>query len=95
MAETIAMFEYKRNNLDSAMDYFNQALEAKKSFQRESTIDVARTVNNLANIHFSLGNLGDAMKLYQEALEIKRQCLGDNSDEVANTLNNIAHVYVN
>lgn len=95
IAETIAMFEYKRHNLGSAMDYFNQALEAKKIYQGESTIDVARTVNNLANIHFSLGNLNDAMELYQEALEIKRQCLGDDSDEVANTLNNIAHVMVN
>lgn len=95
MAETIAMFEYKRSNLQSAMDYFNQALEAKKVYQRESTIDVARTVNNLANIHFSLGNLEDAMELYQQALKIKRHCLGDNSDEVANTLNNVAHVMVN
>ena len=95
MAETIAMFEYKRNNLESAMDYFNQALDSKKSFQGESTIDVARTVNNLANIHFSLGNLDEAMELYQEALKIKKQCLGDDSDEVANTLNNIAHVMVN
>lgn len=94
-AETIAMFEYKRNNLGSAMDYFNQALEAKKSYQGESTIDVARTVNNLANIHFSLGNLDEAMELYQEALKIKKRCLGDESDEVANTLNNIAHVMVN
>jgi tetratricopeptide (TPR) repeat protein len=95
MAETIAMFEYKRNNLGSAMDYFNQALDAKKIYQGESTIDVARTVNNLANIHFSLGNLDEAMDLYQEALEIKKHCLGDESDEVANTLNNIAHVMVN
>lgn len=95
VAETIAMFEYKRNNLDSAMDYFNQALEAKKISQGECTIDVARTVNNLANIHFSLGNLDDAMELYEEALEIKTHCLGDDSDEVANTLNNIAHVMVN
>ena len=95
MAETIAIFEYKRSNLESAMDYFNQALEAKKSYQGETTIDVARTVNNLANIHFSLGNLDNAMRLYQEALEIKRECLGDDSDEVANTLNNIAHVMVN
>ena len=94
VAETIAMFEYKRNNLESAMDYFSQALEAKKVFQGESTIDVARTVNNLANIHFSLGNLDDAMELYQEALDIKTCCLGDDSDEVANTLNNIAHVLV-
>jgi tetratricopeptide (TPR) repeat protein len=94
MAETIAMFEFKRNNLNSALEYFNQALEAKKSFQGESTIDVARTVNNLANIHFSLGNLDDAMKLYQEALEIKKHCLGEDSDDVANTLNNIAHVMV-
>jgi tetratricopeptide (TPR) repeat protein len=95
MAETVAMFEYKRNNLGSAMDYFNQALEAKKIYQGGSTIDVARTVNNLANIHFSLGNLDDAMQLYQEALEIKKHCLGEESDEVANTLNNIAHVMVN
>ena len=56
---------------------------------------MARTVNNLANIHFSLGNLDEAMELYQEALEIKKHCLGDESDEVANTLNNIAHVMVN
>lgn len=95
MAETIAIFEYKRNNLESAMDYFNQALEAKRSYQGEATIDVARTVNNLANIHVSLGQLDDAMELYQQALEIKRQCLGDDSDEVANTLNNIAHVMIN
>ncbi|KAL7521701.1 hypothetical protein ACHAWX_006376 [Stephanocyclus meneghinianus] len=94
MAETIAMFEFKRNNLKSALEYFSQALESKKTFQGESTIDVARTVNNLANIHFSLGNLEDAMKLYHEALEIKRHCLGEDSDEVANTLNNIAHVMV-
>lgn len=94
MAETIAMFEFKRNNLISALGYFNQALGAKKSVQGESTIDVARTVNNLANIHFSLGNLNDAMDLYQEALEIKKHCLGEVSDDVANTLNNIAHVMV-
>lgn len=94
MAETIAMFEFKRNNLDSALEYFNQALKAKKSVQGESTIDVARTVNNIANIHFSIGNLADAMRLYQEALEIKRHCLGEDSDDVANTLNNIAHVMV-
>ncbi len=94
MAETIAMFEFKRTNLNSALEYFNQALNAKKSYQGDSTIDVARTVNNLANIHFSLGNLDDAMKLYQDALEIKRLCLGNDSDEVANTLNNIAHVMV-
>ena len=94
MAETIAMFEFKRTNLNSALDYFNQALDAKKSYQGDSTIDVARTVNNLANIHFSLGNLDDAMRLYQDALEIKRLCLGNDSDEVANTLNNIAHVMV-
>jgi len=94
MAETIAMFEFKRANLDNALEYFNQALHAKKSYQGDSTIDVARTVNNLANIHFSLGNLDDAMKLYQDALEIKRLCLGNDSDEVANTLNNIAHVMV-
>jgi tetratricopeptide (TPR) repeat protein len=94
MAETIAMFEFKRNNLNSAHEYFNQALRAKKSVQGTSTIDIARTVNNLANIHFSLGNLDDAMKLYQEALEIKKHCLGEDSDDVANTLNNIAHVMV-
>ena len=94
MAETIAMFEFKRNNFNSALGYFNQALEAKKSVQGESTIDVARTVNNLANIHFSLGNLDDAMRLYSEAVEIKKQCLGEDSDDVANTLNNIAHVMV-
>lgn len=76
------------------MNYFSQALEAKKVFQGESTIDVARTVNNLANIHFLLGNLDDAMELYQEALDIKTCCLGDDSDKVANTLNNIAHVLV-
>ncbi|KAL9190851.1 hypothetical protein ACHAXT_000557 [Thalassiosira profunda] len=95
IAETIAIAEYKRNNPDSAMDYFHQALEAKKAYQGEQTIDVSRTLNNLANIHFSLGHLDEAMELYQEALEIKRHCLGEDSDEVANTLNNIAHVMVN
>jgi len=94
MAETIAMFEFKQNNLNSALEYFNQALEAKKRVQGESTIDVARTVNNLANIHFSLGNHDDAMQLYEEALEIKKHCLGEDSDDVANTMNNIAHVMV-
>ena len=94
VAETIAMSEFKRSNLQSAMDYFEQALKAKKMYQGESTIDVARTVNNLANIHFSLGNYEDAMELYQQALGIKRHCLGDKSMEVANTLNNVAHVMV-
>ena len=58
------------------------------------TIDVARTVNNLANIHFSLGNLDEAMELYQEALGIKKRCLGEDSDDVVNTLKNIAQVMV-
>lgn len=94
MAETIAISEYKRGNHSNALDYFSQALEAKKAVQGD-TIDVARTVNNLANIHYSMGNLDDAMRLYSQSLDIKRICLGQESDEVVNTLNNIAHVMIN
>ena len=94
IAETIAMFEFKLQNFAKALGYFNQALTAKKAFQGDVTIDVARTVNNLANIHFSLGNLDEAMELYQEALEIKKSCLGEDSDDVVNTLKNIAQVMV-
>jgi tetratricopeptide (TPR) repeat protein len=54
---------------------------------------IARTLNNIAMIHYNKGEYDQAIELYNQSLEISKQ-LGDQQG-IAYTLNNIALIYAN
>ena len=95
------------NKKYEAVKYYQEALDIR---QRLATAnpdtylpDLARTLNNLANLQVdlsreNLGRYGEAEKNHKEALEIQRRLADSNPDaylpDLAMTLNNIANLQV-
>jgi len=55
--------------------------------------DVAKSLNNLAEVYREQGRNADAEALYQRALAIREKALGPDHPDVAKSLNNLAEVY--
>jgi tetratricopeptide (TPR) repeat protein len=55
--------------------------------------DVARSLNNLADLYERQGRYGDAEPLYQRAAAIREAALGANNPDAAISLNNLASLY--
>ena len=55
--------------------------------------DVARSLNNLADLYEGQGRYADAEPLYQRALAIREQAVGPNHPDVAASTNNLASLY--
>lgn len=56
-------------------------------------LDVATSLNNLADFYKENGQLGKARGLYQRALSIMEKNLGPDHPDVASTLENLANLY--
>jgi tetratricopeptide (TPR) repeat protein/tRNA A-37 threonylcarbamoyl transferase component Bud32 len=57
-------------------------------------LDVARSLNSLANVHWELGEYAKGESLHERALRIRQQKLGPNHPDVAQSLHNLALVYL-
>jgi hypothetical protein len=55
--------------------------------------DVARSLNNLADLYERQGRYADAQLLYQRALSIREQAVGPDHPDTATSLNNLASFY--
>ena len=55
--------------------------------------DVARSLNNLADLYERQGRYADAQPLYQRALSIREQAVGPDHPDTATSLNNLASFY--
>ena len=100
------IFEYasfcaQQHNYMEGVAYYEKALEI---YRRLSSVnpsayepDVARTLNNLANLYKNTQRYSDAELLFKEALEICRRLSAANPSvyepNVARTLNNLAILY--
>jgi tetratricopeptide (TPR) repeat protein len=71
-----------------------QAYEEAIALQtEEDSIELARNLNNLARLHYSMGRYREAEPLYVRSLAIREQQLGTDHPDTAISLNNLAGLY--
>ena len=74
-----------------AIEYFRKAIELQKELGLE--MDLAYSLNNLADLYESQGRYSEAEPLYMQALELRKRLLGEEHADVANSLNHLAGLY--
>jgi tetratricopeptide (TPR) repeat protein len=92
-----AKFLQEHYQLDQANLYYTEVLEIYRNLG--GLPNVAKTLNNLANLHSDTNEMAIAEKEYQEALQIYREVAVENPrsflPDVARTLNNLAILHRN
>ena len=78
-----------------AEHYYDTALRVRKVCHGEEHIDVATSLNNLAELYRNQGRYEEAEPLYKEALKMRKKLLGEEHPSVATSLNNLALLYDN
>lgn len=78
----------ERNDLDSALFYFNTSLEA---YNKSESVKVAYSLTNVGRVHAKLGDFTEAVKFQKEALE-KAKTL-DAKLEMTQSLLGLAETY--
>ena len=76
-----------------ATSFLEQALTMREQVLGKEHLDVAQSLNNLAEHYRYQARYADAEPLYQRALAIRQQELGFEHPDVATSLNNLARPY--
>jgi tetratricopeptide (TPR) repeat protein len=82
-----------QNNLDTALDYFQQSL-VKLNANFSDSIQAATAMNNIGGVYRDQGKLDEALDFYQKALVISR-AISLSSPETAACISNIGFIYQN
>lgn len=77
---------------EAKLCYQDYLSNAKERFGEDS-LEVASSLNNLANVHKDLGEYDEARIYYQQALNLSINHLGENHLDVATIMNNLALLY--
>jgi len=90
------MGEFKRGkaNYEEAESLHNRALAIREIILGPDHLDLAVSLNSLANLHTAQGRYAEAESLHKRALAIKEKALGPVHPEVASSLNNLANLYL-
>ena len=75
---------------DKALTLGEEALALRRQSLGNERVEVAQSLQNLANVLEDKGDYTKAETLYREALAIRRTLLGNEHPDVAGTLNNLA-----
>ena len=67
--------QYKKNNLDKALELYEEALRAEKTAPSAKTPDLVPLINSLALVHYKKNDLDKALELHKQAAEIERKAL--------------------
>ena len=67
--------QYKKNNLDKALELYEEALRAEKTAPSAKTPDLVPLINSLALVHYKKNDLDKALELHKQAAEIARKAL--------------------
>ena len=84
---------YRAGRYDEAVPLAKRALAIYEKALGSAHPDVAKSLNNLADLYDTKGDYGRAEPLYQRALAIREKVLGPEHPDVANSLNNLALLY--
>ncbi|MGD1904755.1 MAG: CHAT domain-containing protein [Leptolyngbyaceae cyanobacterium] len=84
---------YQSGRYDEAISLAEELLVILREQLGEDHLDVANSLNNLAELHLTQNRYGEVESFYQEALGIYRDQLGERHPNVASNLNNLATLY--
>lgn len=89
----MGVFLQGRARFSEAERYCQRALQMRERLLGPEHIDVACSLNGLANGYAGQGRFAEAEPLYQRALAMREQCLGFEHTDVAVTCNEFANLY--
>jgi tetratricopeptide (TPR) repeat protein len=75
-----------------AIEYFQKAISLQQKLNLE--IELAESLNNLAELYYFQGRYSEAEPLFQQALEIRQRLFSGDHIDVAASLNNLAYLYL-
>ncbi|MEY3401369.1 MAG: hypothetical protein RLZZ86_984 [Cyanobacteriota bacterium] len=84
---------YKQGRYSEAIPLAERVLAMRKRLLNPEHIDVATSLNNLAELYTSQGRYAEAEPLYHQALEMIKRLFGQEHPRVATSLNNLALLY--
>lgn len=84
------IYFYLLEEYETAHTYAAHALKIDEQAAAEAPLDLARSLESVANIQGRLGNNEQARALYERALELREQTVGANHSDVARSLNKLA-----
>jgi tetratricopeptide (TPR) repeat protein len=91
----MASYHYGRAVYEEAVLLLRRALKIKEMLLGPEHLDVAQSLNNLAELLREQGNYREAESLHRHALEIRENQLGIDHSDVAQSLNNQAVLQLN
>jgi tetratricopeptide (TPR) repeat protein len=89
----IGHFYQGQGNYRFAEPWYRDCLEIAVMQLGQEHLDVATSLNNLANLYRFQGKYEEAISTHTEALEMRKRLLGDEHPDVAMSLNNLANIY--
>jgi tetratricopeptide (TPR) repeat protein len=91
--ELQASMAYLDGDWQAAESHYQRIMDIQERQQGVQSIDLARSLNNLAGVYLRIGNAPRALGLYQHALNMQRAVLGPDHPELATTLTNLGVYY--
>jgi len=87
------LYLYMQGRVSEAEALYEQALAIDRRLFKGDHLDLAMSLNNLAEMRVSLGRLHEAEAMLQEAFAMRRRLFKSDHPDVANSLNNLASLY--
>jgi serine/threonine protein kinase/tetratricopeptide (TPR) repeat protein len=86
---TIGTVYFDLGQFKKAETTFREALALRKKLLGNEHLDVASSLNNVANAVWQQGRLTEAESLHREALAMRKRLLGSEHADIASSLNNV------
>ena len=86
----LASVYFREGRMAEAEEGFREAVVFKRKLYPDGHLDLARTLNNHANVLATLKSFPQAIRIYGEAHAMYRRFLGAESSELASSLSNLA-----
>ncbi len=84
-------YEDYRQEQERAIECFQRAIKLQRKFDKE--VDLAESLNYLAELYYYQGRYEEAEPLYKEAVALDREILPANHPDLATDLNSLALLY--
>ena len=89
----LAVLYFREGKFEEAEKQNREAVAIKRKLYPDGHLELARSLNNLANNLATMNRADDAVAAYQEAHGYYRKALGPESSELASSLSNLAITY--
>ncbi len=93
LLQKVGAYLHQQGRYTEAIPFITQALAIREQWLETESLEIADSLNELAELLRKQGRYVEAESLYQRALTIREHQLGPDLAEVATSLNNLARAY--